>query len=47
MTSQVPYAKIQRTYRAWKRIDPRVPVYINFNGQFNEHDVVDDARGIS
>jgi hypothetical protein len=47
VTSQVPYAKIQRTYRAWKRIDPRVPVYINFNGQFNQHDVKTDASGNS
>ena len=47
VTSQVPYAKIQRTYRAWKRIDPRVPVYINFNGQFNQHDVTTQAGGAS
>jgi hypothetical protein len=47
VTSQVPYAKIQRTYRAWKRIDPRVPVYINFNGQFNQHDVTTNASGAS
>jgi hypothetical protein len=47
VTSQVPYSKIQRTYRAWKRIDPRVPVYINFNGQFNQHDVTTDAAGAS
>jgi hypothetical protein len=45
VTSQVPYGKIQRTYRAWKRIDPRVPVYINFNGQFNQHDVTTNASG--
>lgn len=45
VTSQVPYAKIQRTYRAWKHIDPRVPVYINFNGQFNQHDVTTNASG--
>jgi hypothetical protein len=45
VTTQVPYAKIQRTYRAWKRIDPRVPVYINFNGQFNQHDVTTNASG--
>ena len=45
--SQVPYAKIQRTYRAWKRIDPRVPVYINFNGQFNQHDLATNASGPS
>ena len=47
VTSQVPYAKIQRTYRAWKRIDPRVPVYINLNGQFNQHDVTTNASGAS
>jgi len=45
ITSQVPYAKIQRTYRSWKRIDARVPVYINFNGQFNQHDVTTNAGG--
>jgi len=45
VTSQVPYAKIQQTYRAWKRVDPRVPVYINFNGQFNQHDVTTNASG--
>jgi hypothetical protein len=47
VTTQVPYAKIQRMYRAWKRIDPRVPVYINFNGQFNQHDVTTNASGPS
>ena len=47
VTSQVPYAAIQRKYRAWKRIDPRVPVYINFNGQFNQHDVTTNASGPS
>lgn len=47
VTTQVPYAKIQRTYRAWKHIDPRLPVYINFNGQFNQHDVKTDASGTS
>jgi len=47
VTTQIPYAKIQQTYRAWKRIDPRVPVYINFNGQFNQHDVKTDASGRS
>ena len=47
VTTQVPYARVQRTYRAWKRIDPRLPVYINFNGQFNQHDVKTDASGDS
>jgi hypothetical protein len=47
VTTQIPYARVQRTYRAWKRIDPRLPVYINFNGQFNQHDVKTDAGGAS
>jgi len=47
VTTQVPYARVQRTYRAWKRIDPRLPVYINFNGQFNQHDVKTEASGDS
>ena len=45
VTTQVPFAKVQRTYRSWKRIDPRLPVYINFNGQFNQHDVKTNAGG--
>jgi len=43
--SQIPYARVQRTYRAWKRMDPRLPVYINFNGQFNQHDLKTNASG--
>jgi hypothetical protein len=47
VTTQIPFAKVQRTYRSWKRIDPRLPVYINFNGQFNQHDVKTNAGGTS
>jgi len=47
VTTQIPYAKVQQTYRAWKRVDPRLPVYINFNGQFNQHDVTTNASGTS
>ncbi|HXZ74475.1 MAG TPA: hypothetical protein VEH31_26910, partial [Streptosporangiaceae bacterium] len=45
VTTQIPSAKVQRIYRTWKRIDPRLPVYINFNGQFNQHDVTSNASG--
>jgi hypothetical protein len=47
ITSQVPHAAIQRRYKAWKRIDPRAPVYINLNGQFNQYDVKTKASGPS
>jgi hypothetical protein len=45
--TQVPAAKIQQTYRAWKRAAPVIPVYINFNGQFNQYDVATRASGPS
>ena len=46
-SAQVPYAKIQRTYRAWKGAAPSIPVYINFNGQFNQYDNSTRASGLS
>src|SRR6516165_10085070 len=45
ITSQIPHAAINRTYRAWKRVDPSLPVYINFNGQFNQYDLKTKASG--
>lgn len=45
--TQVPYTKIQQTYRSWKRAAPRIPVYINFNGQLNQYDVATKASGLS
>jgi hypothetical protein len=47
ITSQVPYATIQSTYKTWKGIDPKIPVYINLNGQFNQYDVTTKASGVS
>jgi len=47
ITSQVPYTTIQGTYRTWKKIDPKMPVYINFNGQLNQYDVKTRANGMS
>ncbi len=45
--TQVPVTKIQKTYRAWKRAAPSIPVYINFNGQFNQYDTATKASGLS
>ena len=45
ITSQIPHAAINRTYRAWKGVDPSLPVYINFNGQFNQYDLKTKASG--
>jgi hypothetical protein len=45
ITSQISHAAIERTYRAWKRVDPSLPVYINFNGQFNQYDLQTKASG--
>ncbi len=47
ITSQIPHAAIQRVYKAWKRIDPGLPVYVNFNGQFNQYDLKTKASGFS
>ncbi|HUL25178.1 MAG TPA: hypothetical protein VLW44_05340 [Streptosporangiaceae bacterium] len=47
ITSQVSHAAIRRTYLAWKHIDPSEPVYINFNGQFNQYDLKTRASGPS
>jgi hypothetical protein len=45
ITSQISHASIAQTYRAWKRVDPVLPVYINFNGQFNQYDLQTKASG--
>jgi hypothetical protein len=45
ITSQISHASIAQTYRAWKRVDPSLPVYINFNGQFNQYDLQTKASG--
>jgi len=45
--TQVPFTKIQQTYRAWKRAAPSIPVYINFNGQLNQYDTATKASGLS
>jgi len=45
ITSQISHTAINRTYSAWKRVDPRMPVYINFNGQFNQYDLETKASG--
>jgi len=47
ITSQIPHAAIMRTYLAWKHVDPSEPVYINFNGQFNQYDLKTKASGLS
>ncbi len=47
VTAQMPYQAIAQLSRTWKRTDPGMPVYINFNGQFDQHDVRTQDGGLS
>lgn len=42
--TQIPYSTIQQTYTRWKDLDPKIPVYINFNGSFNQYNLEDTKQ---
>jgi hypothetical protein len=43
--SQVPYSSIQAQYASWKNVAPNRPVFINFVGDLNQYDLVNNESG--